>query len=147
MSPMICKVLYFFLVVMPDFLHQRYVGMYTHLQGGRLKVLELSRSLVLCFFKKREWPNSGSITLQGTNISHLGEGKSSSKVPLEWDMLVPWRVNYLFGREIKQCKGTINFRDFPLRVHLARVGVVQWPLNPGIFRSLVGWSPWLIIFI
>ena len=32
-------------------------------------------------------------TLQGTNISHLGKlGKSSSKVPLKGDMLVPRRV-------------------------------------------------------
>ena len=100
---------------MPDFLHQRYVGMYTHLQGGRLKVLELSRSLVLCFFKKREWPNSGSITLQGTNISHLGERKIIFKSAfgmgyvssLEGKLLI-WKGNQTMQRYDK-------FQGFPLK--------------------------------
>ena len=73
MSPIICKVLYFFLVVMPDFLHQQYIGMHTHLQGGRLKGLELSRSLVLCSLRKVSGKIQGAFSFQGTNISHLGE--------------------------------------------------------------------------
>ena len=37
--------------------------------------------------------HTNQTTLQGTiTYPTGGKGKSSSKVPLEWDMLVPWRV-------------------------------------------------------
>ena len=113
---------------MPDFLHQRYVVvLYTHLRGGRLKGGWSFPKVfgALLFSEKVSGKIQGALPSRELTYPTWGKGKSSSKVPLEWDMLVPWRVNYLFGREIKQCKGTINFRDFPLRVHLARVGVVQ----------------------
>ena len=35
-------------------------------------------------------------TLQGTNISHLVKRKIIFKIPIFGDMLVPWRVSYLF---------------------------------------------------
>ena len=41
------------------------------------------------FFKSNE---AGYITLQGTNISHLGKRKIIFKMPFWGDMLVPWRV-------------------------------------------------------
>ena len=40
------------------------------------------------------------ITLQGTNTSHLGKGKSSSNNALVGDMLVPRRVRFWFPQDI-----------------------------------------------
>ena len=88
--------------------------MYTHLQGGRLKGgWSFTKVFGALLFKKREWQNSGSITLQGTNISHLGERKIIFKMPfLEWDMLVPWRVNDLFGGN-QTMQRYDKFKGFP----------------------------------
>ena len=115
---MICKVLYFFLVVMPDFLHQQYVVLlYTHLQGGRLKGgWSFTKVFGALLFKKSEWEKiQGAFSFQGTNISHLGGRKIIfKKVPLEWDMLVPWRVNDLFGGN-QTMQRYDKFKGFPLK--------------------------------
>jgi len=48
-------------------------------------------------------------TLQGTNISHLGNRKIIFKMPFWGDMLVPWRVISLseWNPEIKSFEGFI----------------------------------------
>ena len=45
----------------------------------------------LFLFEAKE---GAEFTLQGTNISHLRKGKSSSNMPYQGDMLVPWRVEF-----------------------------------------------------
>ena len=65
------------------------------------------------------------LTLQGINISHLGEGKSSSKVPWEWDMLIPWSV-YFFLEKQKAVFGTSPQEKLPI-VEMLRFGLQPCP--------------------
>ena len=121
MSPMICKVLYFFLVVMPDFLHQQYVVLlYTHLQGGPKGVGALPRSLVLCFFQKSEWKKFREhLVSRELTYPTWGKGKSSSKSAFGMGYVSSLEGKLLMHRYDK-------FKGFQLKsALLARVGVLQ----------------------
>ena len=103
-----------------------------HVRSSNLKDAEAF------FFQAKKY------TLQGTDISHLGKGKSSSKVPLVEDMLVLKRVyhpvanakNAYLARKMNS--GPKVYRSFssfknrnPITQVLEKYLVTQWPLHPG----------------
>jgi len=77
------------------------------LVSGRVVVIHPGQQ---CFSNKKELKKkTESITLQGTNISHLGKRTIIFKTSLGKDMLVPWRVKPGVQKNIP-CK--IHYKPF-----------------------------------